>query len=218
MYDSVAASLYEGIVTLDNQSVKEIICLGLGRFGECMISRYQLSLLLLLKQKYSVNVKIYDPAFSEDEINLLNEIGLEILRENQEGKYNVNQLDGLTLFYLPHCPKQLMNNLLWANWSLKLNNCIIISNSFHKIVESSTKLHLNKNATFIMTILPYTLELAIINTFKYYEIFNDMAIHIFPLENISLLPNDFWYIQMEPNYDEEDVEFIRKVTKEIENK
>lgn len=182
--------------------------MGIGKFGECMISRYQLALLYLLKENYNVNVKIYDPVFTKNEFDVLNDFGFEILTENHEGKYNVKHIDGLTLFYLPHCPKQLTNNLLWCNWSLKLSNCIIISNSFHKIIDTNTKRHINKNAFYLISILPYTLELAIINSFKYYEMFNDMAIHVFPLENIALLPKDFWTTQNEPVYEDDDLEFI----------
>lgn len=208
LYSSITASLREGFSILNKFTVKEIVCFGLGQIGECMISRYQLALLYALKELYNVNVKIYDPIFKQNELDALNELDFEILSENHEGKFAVNNLDGLTLFYLPHCPKQLTNNLLWTNWSLKLSNCVIISNSFHKIIESNTKRHVNNNAFYIISILPYVVELAIINSFKYYEIFNDMAIHIFPIEKIELLPTDFWLNPKEPNYDDSDVEFI----------
>lgn len=36
-----------------------------------------------------------------------------------------------TLFYMPHCGKQLYSNLLWANWSSRLlQNVVLFGNSF----------------------------------------------------------------------------------------
>lgn len=192
---------------LKNPKISEIVCFGLGKISECITSRYQLQVLLYLKDLFNVNVYVYDPIFTDFERILLNEFQLSIIPENSEGKYNIKD-SGSTIFYLPHCPKQLTNNVLWRNWGLQLNKCIFISNSFHKIVENNTKRVLADTAFYINKILPHTCEVAIINEFRFYEIFNDTAIHIFPLDKLLLLPEDFWLDCDEPKYSTEDIEFI----------
>nr|XP_022899879.1 SRR1-like protein isoform X1 [Onthophagus taurus] len=210
LYDSFRASMREGLDCLGNKTVEEIVCFGLGRFSECVISRYQLALLLSFKETYSCKVYVYDPIFSKNEIDLLLKLDFEVLNENTEGKFKVKG-EGLSLFYLPHCPKELSNNLVWSNWGLNLSACIIISNSFNGIIERNNAKDLENKAGFICKILPYTLELAVINSFKYFEVFNDTAIHIFPINNLKLISNDFWVIsEKEPEYNSNDLEFITK--------
>lgn len=199
----------EGLDILHNPEIKEIVCFGLGRIGECMIARYQLALLICLRDLYTTKCYVYDPIFNENDLKLLRHYNIEILLVNQEGKYQAKQCSS-TIFFLPHCPKQLSNNLLWANWGLELHNCIIIANSFTQIIETNSKRIINANAEYICKAYPHFNELAVINTFKYYDIFNNLAIHIFPWENLSLISKDFWKSKEEPNYRESDVEFITK--------
>lgn len=205
LFDSVTALLKEGLLTLKNPLISEIICFGLGKFGECTIARFQFALLLCLKELYNVDIYVYDPIFSEHDIGLLNHFNINILEENSEGKYKIKN-EKTTLFYLPHCAKQLTNNLLWANWGLHLNYCIIVSNSFNRIVENSSIKTLIESAEYISKITPYVHELAIINSFKYYEVFNDTSIHVFP--RLNLIYPDFWENRPEPKYLDEDIEFI----------
>ncbi|KAK9887193.1 hypothetical protein WA026_021034 [Henosepilachna vigintioctopunctata] len=208
LFQSIIASLKEGVNILGNPAIKEIICLGLGKVGEFLRSKYQLAFLLKLRDLYNIELKIFDPVFSEDDQYLLRHFNITVLGENLEGKYRNDQ--STTIFFLPHCPKQLTNNILWINWGLNLHYCILICNSFAGLIENNTKKYLIKSAEYILKIYPYTVELAIANTFKFYDIFNDTAIHIFPQNRLNLLPIDFWKFQSEPRYTEEDCEFIRK--------
>lgn len=192
---------------MKNPEIKELYCLGLGHIGERIIPRYQLGLLLCLKDKYNVTIFVHDPIFYEQEKEILKSFGLIILDENKEGKYT-SKIDTTTVFFLPHCPKQLTNNLLWSNWNLNLKNCIIIANSFNNIVDDIPKHSLIENCGYLLKILPYTVELPIINTFKYFDVFNDTAIHVFPVQKLNLIPEDFWNNCVEPQYTPESVEFI----------
>lgn len=205
IFESLIASLKEGLSNLESQIVTKIVCFGLGKIGECLISRYQFALLLCLKDFYEVDIQVYDPIFSAADINVLEYFEVSLLEENLEGKYKVHGKN--VLFYLPHCPKQLSNNLLWANWGLTLSHCIIISNSFNSIIENSSSKILKANAEYISRICPYTLELPVINSFKYFEIFNDTAVHFFP--KLNMLPQDLWDQFTEPVY-LEDIEFVTK--------
>ncbi|XP_049820626.1 SRR1-like protein [Aethina tumida] len=211
-YDSISASLKEGLTALSNCTISEIICLGLGRIGECLIPRFQFALLLCLYDIYKVKISVFDPVFTDEEKCILKHFNCNILTENLEGKYKVK--DKYILFYLPHCPKQLTNNLLWANWGLNLTYCVIISNSFNTIIENTSKRELRESGQYISNIIPYTLELAIINSFKYYEVFNDLAIHIFPFEKLNIISDDIWNFTNEPKYSDADIEFIRNCVEE----
>lgn len=163
-------------------------------------------MLLCIKDLCHAEVEVYDPVFSQIECDILQEFNCVVLSKNSEGKCAVQGSDS-TLFYLPHCPKQLSNNLLWSNWGLGLSKCIIIANSFTKIIENTPSRLLRKFAQYITKISPYMTELAVINSFKFYEVFNDTAIHIFPLNNIILISEDFWE-NKEPHYSDDDIEFI----------
>ena len=78
-------------------------------------------------------VSVFDPAHSDLERAVLGLLGLEALDTNCEGRFEVHD-DPVQLFYLPHCPKQLSNNLLWANWSAeKLQKLVLVGNSFKRI-------------------------------------------------------------------------------------
>lgn len=179
----------------------------MGRIGECTIARYQLALLLCLKELCKAEVQVFDPVFCKVECQILRELNCIVLSHNLEGKYVVKGFDTV-VFYLPHCPKQLSNNILWSNWGLGLSRCIIIANSFTNIIENTPARFLTKFAQYITNISPYMTELAVVNSFKFYEVFNDTAIHIFPPKVINLISKEFWGNVEEPQYSDGDVEFI----------
>ncbi|XP_018328361.1 SRR1-like protein [Agrilus planipennis] len=209
-YKSVKASTREALSLLIPLKPTEIVCFGLGKVGECTSARYQLALLLCLKDFFDVKACIYDPVFTSNDVDILKHFNCLVLSNNSEAKYRISSSESLTLFYLPHCPKQLSNNLLWANWGLELNCCIIIANSFTKILETNPSRILQGSANFISKIVPYTLELALINTFKYQDIFNDLSLHIFPNTKLYLISKEFWEDRDEPKYTDNDIEFITK--------
>lgn len=206
-YSTILVKLREGLNQLKNFEIKEIICYGLGNFAECVTSRYQFALLLALKEHFSASVFVYDPVFNCIETEILKELDCQVITVNEEGKHKI-QSDIATLLYLPHCPKQLTNNFLWTNWGPELQNCIIFSNSFSNIIESQPKRFLTESAGYILNIFPYTEELEIDNCFRYKDIFNDTAIHIFPQEKLSCAPESFWNLCEEPKYSEDNTEFI----------
>jgi hypothetical protein len=207
LYSSVLRKLNQGLDQLDLSEVKEIICYGLGHFVDCIEARYQLGLLLSLKDHFSASVSIFDPVFYNSEIEILRELGFEVITVNEEGKRKTNP-DIVTLIYLPHCPKQLINNFLWTNWGPELKNCIIFGNSFSKIIDSQPERILNTSAGYILNISPYTEELHIDNSFQYKDIFNDIAIHIFPQKKLNSVAQAFWNFCDEPKYSADETEFI----------
>ncbi|XP_072383855.1 SRR1-like protein, partial [Diabrotica undecimpunctata] len=179
----------------------------------CLISRFQLAVLLNLSDQFGSKIAVYDPIFSETDKDILRSFEIEILNENLEGKYSINS-NKTVLFYMPHCSKQLTNNLIWANWGLNLGHCVVVANSFNKIIESSSTRHVADCANYITKILPYVFEVAIINTFKYYEVFSDIAVHVFP--KMNLVCPDVWKDNQEPGYKQNDVEFITKAVNSLD--
>jgi hypothetical protein len=63
----------------------------------------QLALVLLLQALLpglTQPPQLYDPAFSEADVLLMQQLGLGVIGCNEEGRRRV---EGPTLFYLPHC-------------------------------------------------------------------------------------------------------------------
>ncbi|XP_030763960.1 SRR1-like protein [Sitophilus oryzae] len=181
--------------------VSKIICLGLGRISELTVPKYQLALLLCLKEFYYdlKEVYAYDPTFNDNDRFVLNHFGIKTETTNLEGKYIVPD-NTPTLFYLPHCPKELLNNLLWSNWGLNLHSCIVLSNSICKVIEDNRHRDLQIFAEYILRIDPYVTEFGIENSSELYEAFNDTALHCFYYNILEKLPLDFWAKRNEPQY------------------
>ncbi|CAI6350693.1 unnamed protein product [Macrosiphum euphorbiae] len=194
---------------LNGSNPSSILCYGLGNFFESIQSKYQLGLLLTIKNEFKVkNCYVYDPKFTDAERSHLAEIGCDSLCENEEGKRSL--LPG-TFVYMPHCPKQLLNNLLWANWNKEiLTSCIIVCNSIDQTVTSTLDRILNKYAYYVQKISPHVIEKKCCDDFIYDDVFNDMALHIFPNEKLKELEDIFWERGKEPLYDNDELEFITK--------
>ncbi|XP_069128622.1 LOW QUALITY PROTEIN: SRR1-like protein [Argopecten irradians] len=189
----------------------QAVCYGLGNFSECIIARYQLCLLMAMREHLKIDAReclLYDPKFRNAESEILGELGFKVIDKNEEGKRPCT-LDTRTLFYMPHCGKSLCNNLLWANWSKEhLSNMVIIGNSFTSITDNTPSRLLMKTGGYIQCIYPYCTEVPLPTTFRFTDIFNDTAIHSFRANQLENAPEGFWESPPEPCYEEEDVEFI----------
>lgn len=183
----------------------DIICLGLGKISSCRTAQYQLALLLAFTDKIQCTAEAYDPIFSKGERDLLIQLGIKISKANLEGNL-VNSLKP-TLYFLPHCPRELTNNLLYSNWSvLQLSQCFIIANSFEKII-LNTPHRLLSSYHYLLQISSTVQELPIENCFHLADIFNDLSLHIFPKETLTSLEPSFWAAP-KPVYSQESCEFI----------
>ncbi|GFR51804.1 hypothetical protein Agub_g14263, partial [Astrephomene gubernaculifera] len=98
-------------------SVYDMVVYGLGSVHESRVSRYQLALVLLLRDQVLSGlrsaVQLYDPAFDQVDRLALQRLGLQALDVNEGGARRVTRP---TLFYLPHCEGALCDALLGANW------------------------------------------------------------------------------------------------------
>lgn len=183
-----------------------LICIGIGHFSECSISRHQLAFILLLKQEFTTaQIEFHEPILSAAEVEILSKLDCSVALVNCEGKIPI---DGPTLVYAPHCPKQLINNFLWRNWNAEaLNQLIYIGNSFSNLINSTPSRFLATDAAFIVQLQPHCVEIELVNTFKFSDIFNDTSIHRF--DAFNELPADFWATAtIEPIYTSDNLELI----------
>ncbi|KAI8421481.1 hypothetical protein MSG28_009535 [Choristoneura fumiferana] len=192
---------------LSSRKLEAIVCFGLGHIGECNISRYQLALLLCLRDSFECHkVLVHDPVFYKTECSVLKQLGFDVIPENSEGGYVISK-QHVTLVYFPHCPKQLTNNFLWSNWSTDLEHCILICNSFTSMIENHPERILKETVPYICKINPYASEITLENNFIYTDIFNDTSIHHFPKENLKNTESEFWSKGDKPTYENTE-EFI----------
>ncbi|KAL7419810.1 hypothetical protein Q5752_005726 [Cryptotrichosporon argae] len=98
------------------------LCLGLGKPFSDRTAQIQLVLLLELVralQAKAEDVHVFDPVFDEGDRKVLAHYDLRVLDENLAGAYALAP-DRPYLLYLPHCPKQLYESLLHANYGRAL--------------------------------------------------------------------------------------------------
>ena len=103
----------------------------------------------------------------------------------------------------------MTNNLLFSNWEpWLLSNLFLISNSLSNINN-------NEDLYFIKTANreKFVEEICLKNIFKYQDIFNDLSLHRFTIHNSSL-ESPVWSNFTKPQYNDNDVEFI-KASKEL---
>lgn len=206
--ESVEEELKTILASSVSKKVATIVCFGLGQLSCSRIAKYQGALLLILKDYYKAPTEVYDPIFSTVDAGVLEEFGIKVLRRNEEGK---RKTEGITLFFLPHCGKELYNNLLWANWNASsLPFCVIIGNSFSSIVQNVPTRILREHYRFIYHAQDMFKELPLESLVQYDDVFNDVNIHI-PCSSIVQKSPEFWLENSEPKYENCDVEIVRKI-------
>jgi hypothetical protein len=72
----------------------------------------------------------YDPVFDALERAFLHSRGCALLPRNDEGRITALASHGCTLFFMPHCGRQLYSNLLESNWGAEpLARLLLLGNS-----------------------------------------------------------------------------------------
>lgn len=61
---------------------------------------------------------------------------------------------------------------------------------------------------YVLRIYPYITEIKLQNDFEYTEVFSTTSIHIFTKQSLSKVSSDFWVDKEDPQYQEQDIEFI----------
>jgi len=89
------------------------------------------------------------------ESRVLKALGLIVVDTNEVGKRSVRVP---TLFYMIHCPMQLYNNVVWANWGSSLRNVAIVGNSFATYNEVLDSTKRQQDLACVIAALPWSDE------------------------------------------------------------
>jgi len=210
--------LVETLSKLDLIGVGTAVCLGIGNFSDSVQARFQFALLRGLAEKLGVafdRVTIFDPQLTQSEVEFAQSLGFtdasRSAADNLEGRYKA--ADKRTLVFMPHCPKQLTNNLLYANWNPQcLKNLVIICNSFERLsVSQPERILREQGATLILKARPFCTEVPLENSFRLSDVFNDLSVHAFEFPaSATQQQTGFWSDVEAPSYSKEDLEFVRK--------
>lgn len=113
---SFKSQIFETLSILNLEEVENIICYGLSNFSSSRCSKFQLACIIFLKSIFnSVNAYLYDPIFTCNKKESLKKLDCIVIQENEKGRRVVSKSP--TLVYLPHCSKQLTDNILAENWN-----------------------------------------------------------------------------------------------------
>lgn len=183
---------------------KRLVCFGIGPFTRNFQALHQLAFILCAQSFLKIKDAIYfDPVFRKSEKEILAKLNCQVMTENCEGKY---EADVYTLFYMPHCPNCLTNNLLWKNWQPNLlKHVILINNSFESLSCSKPERLLRLDASYILDIMYHGIELPLEDDYDVQNVFNDLSVHVFPASNLNQKV-EFWAKREAPKYN--DVEMI----------
>lgn len=118
---------------LDNlPKFQTIVCYGLGNLTikRC---RIQLALLCLIAESFSSikTVWSYDPSHTVQDEIFLQDCGISIISENEQGRRVIRDSEYRILFFMPHCDRWLYNNVIdYQTQQQNLANITILGNSF----------------------------------------------------------------------------------------
>lgn len=149
----------------------DFVLLGVGSFDSHAQCRFQFAFFVSLIERLKAEARcahsktMFDPLLNDAEICIASEYDIA-KTDNKEGKHRVS--NRLTLFFMPHCCLELYNNLLWANWSYKqLQHVVVLGNSFSNYTLSSkSALELEERAFYLAKAASFVTEIPVPNDFK----------------------------------------------------
>ncbi|KAK9470419.1 uncharacterized protein V1510DRAFT_423049 [Dipodascopsis tothii] len=107
--------------TIGGQKISSLRCLALGRPSEIDISRFQMAILFLLADRLDVprsGITLWDPDFVEGDLAVFARLDLAVVKD-------IDLDPASTLFYVPHGPIFLMDQLMSISARWILGNDII---------------------------------------------------------------------------------------------
>ncbi|CAG8579677.1 10692_t:CDS:2 [Ambispora gerdemannii] len=136
-YQQLKDTIQDSLSSSIRSSLVDIVCYGIGSIKDSRITQFQFSLLLLLRDLFQATSLDFE---------VLVYYGIISIEENEKAKRKITQP---TLFYMPHCPIGLYNNLIGANWQrYSLTNMLLIGNRLEFYAERSTDNTLWPDETF----------------------------------------------------------------------
>jgi len=160
----------------------QMVLYGLGSIENSEASRLQLALAVLMKKDsdWISEIEIYDPVLSPIDREVINCLGFTCLSHNE---YARRTAEAPTLFYMPHCPMHLYNNVLHANWTAdNLNRIVVLGNplSAYKLDHLRYIVAIVNDASTREFEVPVRYKDEEITTTTVGHVFNDFAWHFFP--------------------------------------
>lgn len=120
------------------EKIKQVVCYGIGNFSRTSASHFsaplwQLAFALALRDYIKdrlmrdVTMYYFDPCSTHFELEFLTECSQVVtITSNEKGRRHIDSKP--TLFFMPHCPVSLYENVLYTNWE-DLSNLFIVGNS-----------------------------------------------------------------------------------------
>ena len=140
---------------INNINIGQIVCYGIGNISQTSTtyfapSLWQLACAVAVQRHFDVTaqehhspppppppmmMRLYDPCASAVEIHFVRQVLLmTVPEENERGSYPVASS---TLFFMPHCPARLYENVVWSNYQNDGNDVWILGNSLRRIAETN---------------------------------------------------------------------------------
>jgi hypothetical protein len=147
-YESLMKSWSSATGSAPEKTVRQIVCYGVGNFSQTSLSHYSAPLwqlacalcfrdhLLRSSDGEDIRVLYYEPFMTAFEDTILAGLKVQVLTVNERAKRPIDAVP--TLFFMPHCPSELYDNVLWSNWGelAVATPLIIFGNSLRNHCES----------------------------------------------------------------------------------
>jgi hypothetical protein len=146
-YESLLNAWSSATGSAPKNTVRQIVCYGVGNFSQTSLSHYsaplwQLACALCLRDHLrsddgrDIRLLYYEPFSTAFEDTILAGLKVQVLTVNERAKRPIDAVP--TLFFMPHCPSELYDNVLWSNWDeLAVSTPLIIfGNSLRNHCES----------------------------------------------------------------------------------
>ncbi|OAF67267.1 hypothetical protein A3Q56_05014 [Intoshia linei] len=171
--------------------ITQVVCYGIGPFSYNRSSLVQFCFLVSLVSNFNVSptaVFFFDPCFNSVEKEFIRHFNYNIIEINEYGKRKANST-GNTLFFMPHCDRLLIENVIMANSNEEsLNKVILVGNSIGSFFISVPSRIARADFPYMFYALDVLQEIKL-NIFKddeFFESFNDISIHLFKKPSLVL--------------------------------
>ncbi|OSD02870.1 hypothetical protein PYCCODRAFT_1366940 [Trametes coccinea BRFM310] len=176
-----------------SDAAPEVLCLGLGSPASSRDARAQLAFLLAACDDLSIDrtrVSVYDPVFTDEDLQLLAQYRLTHLPENRRASYG---LETPTIVFMPHCDLQLYENLLHANWSQSsLPNVLLIANRLSEYAENIPSRTLASEHPCVARLAPYLTSRALRPCAAHPTAFNNTSVQYIRAATLAERDADWW--------------------------
>ncbi|KAF6211253.1 hypothetical protein GE061_014370 [Apolygus lucorum] len=172
-------------------NISSIVCYGLGSVSNSKNSLYQFALIRQISLRYEIPLFIYDPVFTEADVKLFERFNCAVLPLDDVG---VRKVQESTLFFTPHAPRIITDNILRSNWGLSLSDCIIFGDDLTKIIVNTPTRIIANSFPFINECQYFVEVIPLENKFKYSDVFNDLAFHVFVPSKLTTVDPRTWEV------------------------